>query len=53
MSAAWMKSPAFTGEPLMVRVPAAGRVAIRTANSAFGAGASAGSVKPKSAAVNV
>ena len=50
MSATETNWPATTAEPLLISVPAPGKPAIRTLSSAFTA-LSAGSVKPKSAAV--
>src|ERR1051326_8166182 len=47
-----IKSPALTATLLFVRDPAPGNVVIFTASSVFG-GLSFGSLKPKSAAVNV
>ena len=52
MSASVMNWPAVTATPLSVSVPAAGSVVIFTASRLL-AGESLGSVKPKSAAVNV
>src|SRR5262245_42290782 len=52
MSPTGMKSLAFTATLLFVSVPAPGKVEIFTATKVFG-GVSFGSVKPKSAAVNV
>ena len=52
MSARVMVWPALSATPLLVSVPAPGRAAIFTACSVL-AGASFGSVKPKSAATKV
>ena len=52
MSAALTNWPVATTAPLLVSDPAPGRVVIFTAASAL-AGASAGSVKPKSATLKV
>ena len=52
MSATVMVWPALTAAPLLVRVPAPGRVLMRTAASALAA-ISFGSLKPKSVALKV
>ena len=52
MSATETNWPAVTATPLSASVPAAGSVVILTARSVL-AGVSLGSLKPKSAAVNV
>ncbi len=52
MSATETNCPAVTATPLSVSVPAAGSVVIFTARRVL-AGVSFGSLKPKSAAVNV
>ena len=49
MSVAETNWPAATADPLFTSVPAAGRLVMRTASSAFG-GLSFGSLNPKSAA---
>src|ERR1051325_5436312 len=52
MLATGIKSPALTATLLFVNAPAPGNVVIFTASNVFG-GVSFGSLKPKSAAVNV